>query len=240
MSFFGHLEELRGRIFKAAIGVALGCIGAAFFTDTILQEVLLRPAQKANMTLQNVEMFGQAFLKIRIIFTTGIIVAFPWLLWQVWSFVAPGLYSHERRWVGRITFFTSVCFLTGVAFAYYLLVPSMMAYSHAVADPGIKDDINISSYFSFMINMFLASGLMFEMPMIAWVLARIGVLRPELMTQYRRHSIVVIMVLAAVITPSPDPVNQLMVAVPLYFLYELSAVLAKVAYRVRRTDGVAS
>lgn len=232
MSFFDHLDELRSRIFKALLGIIVGCVIVAFFTNEIVAE-LLRPAVSSNVELQNIEPFGQAFLKIKVVFIGGTVLAFPWLIWQVWGFIAPGLYAHERSWARKITFFTTVCFLIGISFAYFLLIPSMMSYMNVVADPNIKDSIAISYYFSFFTNMLLAGGLIFELPMITWVLARVGILNPALMVTYRRHSIVGILVIAAVITPSPDPVNQLMVAVPLYILYEISAVLARFAYAKR-------
>lgn len=232
MSFFDHLDELRSRIFKALVGIIVGCVIVAFFTNEILAE-LLRPAVSSNVELQNIEPFGQAFLKIKVVFIGGSVLAFPWLVWQVWGFIAPGLYAHERNWARKITFFTTVCFLIGIAFSYFLLIPSMMSYMSVVADPNIKDSIAISYYFSFFTNMLLAGGLIFELPMITWVLARVGILNPQLMITYRRHSIVGILVVAAVITPSPDPVNQLMVAIPLYILYEISAVLARFAYAKR-------
>lgn len=232
MSLFDHLEELRSRIFKALLGVIVGCVIVAFFTNEILAE-LLRPAIASKVELQNIEPFGQAFLKIKVVFIGGTVLAFPWLVWQVWGFIAPGLYAHERSWARKITFFTTFCFLLGISFAYFLLIPSMMSYMGVVADPNIKDSIAITYYFSFFSNMLLAGGLIFELPMITWVLARVGILNPALMVTYRRHSIVGILVVAAVITPSPDPVNQLMVAIPLYILYEISAVLARFAYAKR-------
>jgi sec-independent protein translocase protein TatC len=228
MSFFDHLDELRSRIFKALLGIVAGCIAAAFYTNEIMAE-LLRPAVSEGVTLQNIEPFGQAFMKIKVVFIGGTILAFPWLVWQVWGFIAPGLYAHERRWARRITFFTTICFLIGIAFSYFLLIPSMMKYMGVVKDPNIDDNIAISYYFSFFTNMILAGGLIFELPMVTWVLARVGILNPQLMITYRRHSIVGILVIAAVVTPSPDPVNQLMVAIPLYILYEISAVLARFA-----------
>lgn len=232
MSFFDHLDELRSRIFKAALGIVVGCIAVGFYTNEIMAE-LLRPAVASGVTLQNIEPFGQAFMKIKVVFIGGTILAFPWLVWQIWGFIAPGLYAHERSWARRITFFTTICFLIGIAFSYFLLIPSMMQYMHVVADPNIEDNIAISYYFSFFSNMILAGGLIFELPMVTWVLARVGILNPQLMVTYRRHSIVGILVVAAVLTPSPDPVNQLMVAIPLYVLYEISAVLARFAYAKR-------
>jgi sec-independent protein translocase protein TatC len=235
MTFFDHLEELRSRAFKAAGGVILVCIAVAFKVDWIINNILLKPALDNNVQLQNIVPFGQAFLIIKVIFTVGLILSFPWILWQLWSFIAPGLYMHERRWAGRITFFTTLCFMCGVAFGYFLLIPSMMAYVSQTANPNIENNIAVTEFYSFMVNMLLASGLMFELPMITWVLARVGILSHETMVKYRRHSIVGILVVAAVVTPSPDPITQFMVAIPLYILFEISVVLCRMAYTPRST-----
>lgn len=229
MGFLDHLEELRSRLFKAVLGVLVGCIVVGFYGDEVMNIILLRPALLANLKLQNLEPFGQAFLYFKVIFLCGTILAFPWVLYQVWCFAAPGLYMTERKWAGRVTIITSLCFLGGVAFGYFVLIPNMMAYVSQYANPNIENNIAVGNYFSFLVNMLLASGLIFELPMVTFVLARVGVVNSALMTKYRRHSIVVILILAAVITPSPDPVSQLMVAVPLWVLYEISVVIAKFA-----------
>lgn len=232
-SFFDHLEELRSRLFKAVAGLLVGCALTAFWARDILDHVLLRPAIDNGIQLQNIEPFGQAFLILKVVFIVGGIVASPWILFQVWSFVAPGLYEHERRWAGTITLFTSLCFLAGLAFGYFWLIPSMLDYIKVVSDPHITDNITITYYFGFFVNMLLASGLMFELPMVTWVLSRLGIVSPGLLSKYRRHSIVAIFVIAAIITPSPDPVTQVMVAIPLFILYEISVVLSRIAYKRR-------
>ncbi|MBC8124354.1 MAG: twin-arginine translocase subunit TatC [Candidatus Kapabacteria bacterium] len=235
MGFLDHLEELRSRLFKAVLGILIGCVIVGYFGDEVMNIILLRPALDAHVKLQNIEPFGQAFIYFKVIFLCGTILAFPWVLYQVWCFAAPGLYMTERKWAGRITVITSLCFLAGVAFGYFLLVPNMMSYVSQFANPNIENNIAVGNYFSFLVNMLLASGLIFELPMITFVLARVGVVSAELMSKYRRHSLVVILILSAVITPSPDPVSQLMVAVPLWILYEISVVIAKFTKSKRAT-----
>ena len=227
MNFLDHLQELRSRAFKAILWILAGAAIAGYFREQIMNDVLLRPAVIAGVTLQNLEPFGQAFLLFKVIFFSGLVIAFPFVIHQVWSFVAPGLYAHERKWARWITTVTTFCFLSGVAFGYFVLIPSMMNYINVVANPNIKDNISTSNYFSFFINMILASGLIFELPMVTFILAKIGLVTAALMSKYRRHAIVVILIVAAVITPTPDPVTQLMVAIPLYILYEISVVIAK-------------
>ena len=228
MGFLDHLEELRRRLLYSVYGLLVACCIIGYFGDEIMNIVLLQPAVQAKVKLQNIEPFGQTFLYFKVIFLTSIIAAFPWVLYQIWSFVAPGLYMTERKWALRITILTSICFLLGVAFGYYYLIPSMLDYVKDFANPNIENNIHVGSYFSFLVNMMLASGLIFELPMVTFVLARLGMVTSATMTKYRRHAIVVILILAAIITPSPDPVSQLMVAVPLWILYEVSVVVARI------------
>lgn len=228
MGFLDHLEELRRRLLYSVYGLLVACCIVGYFGDEIMNLVLLQPAVQAKVKLQNIEPFGQTFLYFKVIFLTSIIAAFPWVLYQIWSFVAPGLYMTERKWALRITILTSICFLLGVAFGYYYLIPSMLDYVKDFANPNIENNIHVGSYFSFLVNMMLASGLIFELPMVTFVLARLGMVTSATMTKYRRHAIVVILILAAIITPSPDPVSQLMVAVPLWILYEVSVVVARI------------
>lgn len=234
MSFFDHLGDLRVRIMWALFGVLLGCIVSAVFVNTIMDTILLAPATTVGMKLQNLRPFGQAFLYFKVILITGFIIASPWVLWNLWQFVAPGLYENERNWARRITVTTSFCFLSGVAFAYYVMLPGMMQFSVSFGSKNIENNYDINEYFGFVTTTMLASGLIFELPMITYVLARFGLVSAALMRKYRRHSIIVILIVAAVLTPSPDPVNQLTFAAPLYVLYEISIIVARVARRKER------
>lgn len=227
MGFLDHLEELRRRLLYSTYGLLVTCSVVGYFGDDLMNKVLLRPAITSGVKLQNIEPFGQTFLYFKVIFLCGTILAFPWILYQVWCFVAPGLYMTERKWALRITILTSLCFLSGVTFGYLFLIPSMLNYVTEFANSNIENNIHVGSYFSFLVNMLLASGLIFELPMVTFVLARIGLVTSTLMSKYRRHAIVVILILAAIITPSPDPVSQLMVAIPLWILYEISVIVAR-------------
>jgi sec-independent protein translocase protein TatC len=231
MSFFDHLDELRKRIIWAVIGLIAGCILCGVFADNLMNMVLLRPATSVNMELQNLRPFGQAFLFFKVILMCGMIISMPFSLYQLWKFVAPGLYEKERRWVGSITLLTSFCFLAGVAFAYLVMIPVMLSFSVSFGSVHIKNSIDITEYFSFITTTLLSAGLIFELPMISYVLSRIGILKPEFLRTYRRHSIVIILVLAAALTPSTDPVSQLVFAAPLWVLYEISILVSAAATR---------
>jgi sec-independent protein translocase protein TatC len=231
MDFMGHLDELRRRIIYSIIGVAAGCVLAGVFIDPLINYILLGPASSANLDLQNLRPFGQAFLYFKVIFVVGIIIAFPFMLYQLWKFISPGLYNHERGWVSTITFFTSMCFMIGVAFAYFVMIPSMLAFAASFGSEKIKNIIDINEYFSFITMMLLASGVLFELPMVSFVLSRVGLLTPQFMRKYRRHAIVVILLLAAILTPTPDPISQLIFAAPLFVLYEFSIFVSKIGVK---------
>lgn len=231
MSFLGHLEELRKRIIYSLISVVVFSIVAGVFIDYIMEYVLLYPATNVGLKLQNLRTFGQPFLYFKVIFVTGFILAFPFFLFQLWKFISPGLYENERKWVRSITFFTSLCFFIGIAFAYFIMLPSMLNFAVGFGSEEIKNMIDINEYFSFITLIILAAGLLFELPMITWVLARIGIMTPDYMRKYRRHSIIVILILAAILTPTPDPISQMIFAAPLFILYELSIFIAKAAYK---------
>lgn len=236
MGFLGHLEELRKRIVWAVVGLLIGCIISGVFIDQILEYVILAPSVNVNLKLQNLSPFGQPLMYFKLIFIIGIIVSFPFMLYQLWKFIAPGLYMTERKWVSRITFFTSLCFLSGVAFAYFLMIPTMLGFAAQFGTKKIENIIDVNSYLSFITIMLLSAGLLFELPMITFVLAKFGIITAEFMRKYRRHSIVVIMVLAAALTPTTDPISMMIFAAPLFVLYEISIFIAKAAGKKKKED----
>lgn len=236
MGFFEHLEELRWRIIKALIALVVASIGCGIFYRTITEQVLMRPAQEADppLEIQNIEVMGQMTLAIQVCLISGFIIAVPFILWQFWGFVKPGLYRRERRYVGVIAVATIFCFLVGVSFAYFVTIPAALGFASGfqVAE-GIKNVIAIGSYFSFVLGFILACGLIFEMPMLSYALSRFGIVSPAFLRKYRRHALVILLVVAAIITPTPDPINQLLLAGPLYILYEISIFVSRFAKRQR-------
>lgn len=238
MGFFDHLEELRWRIIKALIALVVCGIGCGIFYKTITEEVLMRPARQATppVEIQNIEVMGQLTLAIQVCLFSGLILAIPFILWQFWGFIKPGLYRRERRYVGVIAVATILCFLVGVSFAYFVTIPAALGFAAGfqVAE-GIKNVIAIGSYFSFILGFLLACGLIFEMPMLSYALSRFGIVTPAFLKKYRRHAVVVLLIVAAIVTPTPDPINQLLLAGPLYILYEISIIVSRFAGR-QRTD----
>lgn len=231
MSFFGHLEELRKRIFISLAAVIVCSVFAGIFVEDIIDFILLAPAARAALELQNLKPFGQPFLYFKIIFIAGLILASPFVLFQLWRFIAPGLYEKEKKWARKLTFFTSICFFSGVAFSYFIMIPSMLEFASNFGTSQIKNIIEVNEYLSFVTLIVLAAGILFEMPMVAFILSRFGIITAKMMSKYRRHSIVVILIIAAVVTPTPDPISQLIFAAPLFVLYEISVMIAKAGER---------
>jgi sec-independent protein translocase protein TatC len=248
MSFLDHLEELRWRIVKAAAGVVLGMILCWVFIDWIMDSVLLLPVKNMNANLapgqqpihlQNLKPFGQLFLYMQVAIIGGIIVSIPNLLYQLWAFIAPGLMPKERRYIKSIVFFSSFCFLAGIAFSYFVMLPAAISFFAGFGTPEIENNIAVNEYMSFIISVMLAAGVVFELPMVSWFLSQLGIVTPAFMRHYRRHAIVVIFILAALLTPGTDPVSQVLLAVPLIVLYEVSIGISALAWRGKRKRAAA-
>ena len=243
MSFFEHLEELRWRIIWMLIGIVLGTILCWVFIDFLVNTVLLSPIVRLNTNpppgqqpihLQNLKPFGQLFLYMEVAIVGGLLLSLPNVLYQIWSFIAPGLMPKERKYVRSIVFFSTFCFLFGVAFAYFVMLPAALTFFAGFGSATIQNNIAINEYMSFVVSVLLAAGVVFELPMVSWFLSKIGILQPSFMRKYRRHSIVVIFILAAVLTPGTDPVSQILLAIPLLFLYEISILVSAWAWRGRK------
>lgn len=231
MTFLEHLEELRWRIIYSLIGIVVGAIVAWIFIDFLVDIVLLKPARDSGAHLQNLRPFGQLFLYMQIAIVVGIILSIPNVFYQFWQFISPALRKHERRYIFWIVVFSSVCFLGGIAFAYFVMLPMTLQVAEQFGTESIKNAPSIDEYMSIIISVMLAAGLIFELPMISFFLSKLGILKPSFMKKFRKHAIVVIMILAAFLTPGTDPVSQIVLAVPLVVLYEISILISKVSQK---------
>lgn len=231
MSFLDHLEELRWRIIYSLIGVFAGTVVAWIFIDLLIDQILLRPAIHNGVPLQNLRPFGQLFLYVQVAIIIGIIISVPNLFYQLWKFISPALHKNERKYILSIVIFSSLCFLAGIAFAYFVMLPLALKFAVQFGTEAIKNEFAIDEYMSIIISVMLAAGLVFELPMVSFFLSKLGILKPSFMRKYRRHAIVIILVLAAILTPGADPVSQVILAVPLVLLYEISILISKISQR---------
>ncbi len=231
MTFLEHLEELRWRIIYSLIGIVVGTIVAWIFIDFLVDVVLLKPAKDSGAMLQNLRPFGQLFLYMQIAIMVGMIISIPNIFYQFWQFISPALRKKEKRYIFWIVAFSSICFLGGIAFAYFAMLPLTLKFATQFGSESIKNEFAIDEYMSIIISVMLAAGFVFELPMISFFLSKLGILKPSFMRKYRRHSIVIIMILAAFLTPGADPVSQLVLAVPLVVLYEISILISKISQK---------
>lgn len=235
MGFLDHLEELRWRILKAVVSVLVCSIVAAFFSEFLVKQVVLGPLLAVGLKAQVLTPYGIVLTYMQVVIVAGIIGAMPVLLYQLWQFVAPGLLPNERKYAWWIVFFTSFCFLAGIAFAYFILVPTALKFFSTFGTDIFELNIAINEYISFMLSLILGAGLVFELPMITYFLTKIGLLNPAFMRKYRRHAIVAILIISAIVTPTPDILTQSLLAAPMILLYEISIFISKFAQRKSAT-----
>lgn len=231
MPFLDHLEELRWRIIKAIIGILLATIISFIFIDFFVDQVFLLPAKSANIKLQNLKPFGQFFLYFEIALIMGAVFSIPNLFYQFWKFIAPALKTTERKYIKSIVFFSSLCFFTGIVFSYFLMLPLSLKFAAGFGSASIENNFSIDEYFSIILSVMLGAGAVFELPMLSFVLSKIGIINAKLMRKYRRHAIVAIVIIAAVLTPGTDPLSQVLLAIPLVLLYEISILVSKIFQR---------
>lgn len=252
MTFIDHLEALRWHIIRAAASIVIFGLLAFFSKEFVFHDVILGPSRpdfwsyqmwcklavylnapeicidKINFTIQSREMSSQFTTHMSVSFTIGLILAFPYAFWEIWRFIKPGLYPRERKNSRGAVFFVSLLFMVGLLFGYYVAAPlSINFLASYQVDASISNEFDLNSYISTLSTMVFSCALMFELPMVVYFLARAGVVSPEMLTLYRRHAIVVIMIIAAIVTP-PDVMSMSLVAIPLYLLFEISVVIAQV------------
>jgi sec-independent protein translocase protein TatC len=239
MTFWDHLEELRGSLFRM-----LGVFGAAvvvlfFFKEFLFDSVILAPSKSDfflyqllgadfSMTLVNIEVAAQFMIHMKITFISALVVTFPYLIFEVWRFIALALYEREKKAVRGAFLFASALFYIGVAVGYTIVFPLMLNFfSGYQVSPDIANTFSLSSYISMFTSMVLIFGIVFEFPTIALALSAMGILQKETLKSFRRHAICAVLILAAVITPSGDPFSLMVVSVPLYMLYEFSILICR-------------
>ncbi len=231
MTFLQHLEELRWRILKSLAAIMLFAI-AAFIKADLLIEFLTAPALRLErpVDLQALKVSDMFMVQLIASLMAGLVLASPVIVYQTWRFVEPALSRPSRRTTLAVVLSGSFFFVAGVSFGYLVLLPFSLRFFAALGDGSVAANYSIQGYMSYVIWMLLATGLVFQLPVITFILTRIGLLTPAFLRHYRRVALIAILVLAAVITP-PDPLSQFFMAVPLVVLYELSVLIAKVFSR---------
>lgn len=263
MSFLGHLEELRWHIVRSVIVAFVFVIVAFINREFIFSDIILDPKSPefpTNMFLGkvsvwlnsifhtgaealaintqpldivNIEMAGQFMSHIKVSLVAGLIVASPYVIWEVWRFIKPALYQGEQKHARGAVFYISALFLIGVLFGYYIIAPlSIHFLSNYNVSNEVANTIKLSSYIGTLTSVTFASGLIFELPIVVLFLSKVGLLTPDVMRKYRRHAYVGLLVLSAIITP-PDVFSQVLVCLPLVLLYEISVFISRSVVRKR-------
>jgi sec-independent protein translocase protein TatC len=251
MSFLDHLEELRWHIVRSLMAIMVFAIAAFLAKPIVFHHIILGPSRPdfwtyrmlckvgdfVNMNvlciedlpfiIQSRQMTGQFMMHITSSFVIGLILAFPYAFWEMWRFIKPGLYSKEKNVARGAVFFVSLLFAIGVLFGYFVVSPiSINFLSNYQLDPSISNEFDIISYVSTISMLVLACAIMFQLPIIVYFLTKAGIVTPNLLKTYRKHAIIIILVISAIITP-PDVVSQVLIALPLLVLYQISIYISK-------------
>ncbi len=257
MTFLEHLEVLRWTLVRSAIAVAVGFVLAFIFKTFLFEQVVLAARDprfvtyrgfcrigewlgmpelcitELGFTLQNLPVSGQFMTHLTVAFVGGFILAFPYILWEVWRFIGPGLRERERKATRSFVAAGSLLFILGVLFGYYLLAPlTVQFFGNYQVSPSVANNFALESFIGIVTQVTVWTGLVFEMPLVMHVLSRLGLVGPGMLRNYRRHAFVGILVLAAILTP-PDIISQIIVAGPLMLLYEAGILISARNERLR-------
>lgn len=255
MSFLDHLEALRWHLIRSVLALVIITSVLFFYSDFIFDTVLFGPTKpdfityralcklaeivhipalcvqnKIKFTLINTQMWGQLTMYMWGTFVAGLIITTPYILWEIWKFIAPALNPKELKYARSFVFTASLLFLTGVAFAYYIIVPWTVNFLNdfQLSKTPIPNYLNISSYVSTISTLVIWMGVIFELPIVTYILTSIGLISPGFLKKYRKHAVVAVLVVAALIAP-PDVASQVFIAIPLYLLFEVSIFVSKYA-----------
>ncbi|MBY0488028.1 MAG: twin-arginine translocase subunit TatC [Flavobacteriaceae bacterium] len=262
MSFMDHLEDLRWLLVRSTIAIIVLSSACYFIDGFIFDTIIFGPkdpnfvtykffcevthyfgvddtyacATEFSFIIQNTEVGGQFSMYLWTLITAGFILAFPYILWELWKFISPALYEHERRHAGAFVIVSSLLFFIGVVFGYYIIVPLSINFfgTFNVSDT-IVNQFSIDSYISMVKTSLVASGLVFELPIIIYFLAKLGLVTPDFLRKYRKFAIVIILIVAAIVTP-PDIPSQVIVSIPILVLYEASIIIAALVAKKEKTN----
>lgn len=238
MTFWDHLEDLRKSIFRMMAVLAGSAVILFFFKNFLFDDVILAPAgsdfilyrlvgMDFSLSLVNLDVAAQFMIHMKVTFVCALILVFPYLIYEIWRFIAPALYENEKRAVKGAFAFASVLFYVGIAVGYFIIFPLMLNFfADYQVSPDVPNTFSLSSYISLFTSTVLVFGIVFEFPTVIAVLSRLGVISRDTLKRFRRHAVCAVVILAAVITPTGDPFSLFVVSVPLYLLYEFSILIS--------------
>lgn len=256
MSFLDHLEELRWLLVRSTIAIIIMAFLTYFVSDFLFDTIIFGPTRPTFYTyrifcdlshllnfgesicieelpfiIQNTLMEGQVNMFVWMCLLAGFILAFPYILWQIWSFISPALYQNEKKNAKFFIFISSILFFLGVLFGYFIIIPMSVNFvaTFTVSDM-VKNQFTLDSYIGMFKTSVIAGGLFFELPIIIYFLTKLGLVTPEFLRKYRKYAIVIVLIVAAIVTP-PDVVSQTIVAIPMLVIFELSVIISSIVYK---------
>ena len=264
MSFFDHIDILRMHLIRSSIAIIIFTGLAFYFYDFILDTIIMGPKNTDFWTYRmmcligdqfnlgpdfcvksipfniiNTDMAGQFTLQMNSSLLIGVVLGFPYLLFELWRFVKPALHEKERQSASGFTFYATILFLLGILFGYFIITPlSVNFLANFKVSELIQNQITVDSYLSTVATLSLGTGIVFELPILVFILSKFGIMTPRLMRSSRRYAIVVILIIAAIVTPTPDALTMLTVSFPLFFLYELSIFVSDAVEKKKKKNEV--
>ena len=246
MSFFDHIEELRWHIMRSILVLFIAFVVVFIFKDFVFYEIVFGPVRPDFITFKILCGFSDAMCfdppkvgtftnlspsdafitHMSISFWISLAISFPYIIWEIWRFISPGLFPTEQKAAGNIVAIGGILFLIGVLFGYYVVAPLALTFLTNYDIPMVSNAYRISEYIDLLVLMTIPLGFVFELPMVMFFLTKLGVITPTFLREYRRYAVVVLMIIAAVVTPSPDAASMLLVFAPLYGLYEISILVS--------------
>ncbi len=235
MPFTSHLVELRKRLIISIAAVAIGFAVSYNYSNELF--IMLARPLPPNTSFAFTRLIEPFFTYLKVSLLTGIFLASPVLIYEIWAFIAPGLHENEKKWVLPVVFFSTALFMGGVLFGYFLVLPFGYSYFLSFSSDTIKPMLSMDEYFSITTKFLLAFGLVFEMPLLILFLSLLGIVNAKMLSIYRKYAILAIFIIAAILTPTPDVFNQILMAVPMLMLYETGIILARIFGKTKRNDG---
>ena len=252
MTFLDHLEDLRWLLVRSAAAVLVMAVIAFIVSDYIFDDIIFGPinpnfityrffcdlshqlgfaeticVQKMDFIIQNTDMEGQVSILVWMCIVGGFILAFPYILWELWKFISPALYENERKHAKLFISIASLLFFMGVLFGYFVIVPmSVNFFANFTVSKVVKNEFNINSYIGMIKTSVIASGLYFELPIVIYFLTKLGLVTSDFLSKYRKYAIVIILIVAAIVTP-PDVVSQILVSIPMLIIYEACIIMSR-------------
>ncbi len=260
MPFLQHLEELRFRLMRSTIAIFIAAAVIFVMKDFVVNTIVFGPRDpdffsfrvwcklshvfglgdklcigEIPYSIQSTTMLGPFTAHLLVAIVGGFIVAFPYVFWEIWGFVKPGLRKTEKSAIRGVSFFTSLLFFGGVLFGYFVIVPLSLQFLGGYDFGDVKVDATIGSYMKLVVSISLAAGIIFLLPILVYFLTKIGVVTPELLKRFRKHALVAVLIISAIITP-PDITSQILVSLPVLVLYEISIMISRRVVKSRNKD----